>query len=462
MSQTELKANKSSIINYCVILHAAENKLLTIRNENSLVLPSFSSFQYERGTVSHLNREIKSQTGLNVTTLRSIFYGAGSENTTERRVYEMEAHEFHNLSIGNGFWLALDRLDSQLDIDSWLLNCLQLWLEDTELNKANFRSPWAKRGWFVKAVNWIEFQLKQPNLIATDAVEQVINCESSCILKIQTASAKVYFKAVSNAFKDEPSKTNLLAEFFPSKLPNLLALDIDNHWLLMEEFAGDILNEVSVLQDWQEALKSFARIQIQALKKVETLLDRGIPDMRLDRLAPQIKLLLAKKSTAQANQQSNLAMIDWGKLYSLIPQFEMMCNELSASGIPQTIVHGDFHAQNIISTNEEYIFFDWSYAAISHPFFDAVYLLEIYTYQLPNIKNAREYLLNAYLEPWTCYLPIKQLKEVYHQALPLTYLFKAIADNRIAETMERECNQLWKQIVPYWLKMLLKYTEANP
>ena len=44
----------------------------------------------------------------------------------------------------------------------------------------------------------------------------------------------------------------------------------------------------------------------------------------------------------------------------LMPKIEEACEQLRSGPVPQTLMHGDFHAGNIALTEKGYIIFDWT------------------------------------------------------------------------------------------------------
>ncbi|MDJ0635663.1 MAG: aminoglycoside phosphotransferase family protein [Xenococcaceae cyanobacterium MO_188.B29] len=453
---------------YCIIPHLSQEQVLMIRSEKGWTLPHFVPYEHHYGVVGHINQEIKAQLELDTTTLGCVYdseiddenYKQESKNVY--RVYAMENHSTFWIPPIGASWMDFHELDSLRFANPKLHPILKSWVNEIKREKnSKVRSPWAEIGWFSEVATWINLQLNFLELGAIISLEQIINWELSCLLKAKTRIGNIYFKASSAAFQDEPSKTNLLTQLYPTHLPNLLAINTDKRWMLMEEFTGDLLAEITDIDSWQQALRSFAHMQIKAVDEVNKLLDLGFPDARLDRLIPQIESLLTNTRVLLLKQERGLSETDLETLRSLIPQLKVMCDELAACGIPQTLVHGDFHGHNVVSSSEGYIYFDWSYAAISHPFFDFVYLLQVEEKQLPDVADVQGRLRDAYLEPWTVYLPMQQLIEIFNKAQPLTFLYRAIIDSQVVENMEEECKRAWEGVAPYWLKTLLKQIQSS-
>jgi aminoglycoside phosphotransferase (APT) family kinase protein len=63
------------------------------------------------------------------------------------------------------------------------------------------------------------------------------------------------------------------------------------------------------------------------------------------------------------------------QLRSALPRFEDLCEEAARSPVPDTLVHGDFHGENVAIRGERYLIFDWTDACVAHPFFDMAIML---------------------------------------------------------------------------------------
>lgn len=451
---------------YCIITNKSQPEVLMICEKNGWSLPYFISYEHNEGVVGHINRKMKAQLGLDVTTL-CCFYDSEvndknykPESKSVCRVYAMENHSDYCMLPLNARWVKLDELSSLTLVNSKLRPILESWL--TELNGEEIkkeREPWAKFGWFEQVAGWINLQLTNSELIVITDVEQVKSWEISCIIKVITNAGNFYFKAGNPVLGNEAAKTQKLAKIFPKNMPQILAIEPENQWMLMHDFTGNYLEENSDICKWEEAMRLFAEMQIQAVKQVDILLAFGFPDRRLDWLISQIDLLLADKAALVLQQNRGLSETELETLRYASPQLVAMCHEFAACDIPPTLIHGDFHCQNLVVTAEKYIYFDWSDAAIGHPFFDAVYFL--HQKQLPNVKDVQLRLRNAYLEPWTVYLSMKELTQIFEKARPLTLLYRAIMDYQIISNLEDEAKHKWGQVVPYWLKKLLDWIDIS-
>ncbi|MBW4610021.1 MAG: aminoglycoside phosphotransferase family protein [Hassallia sp. WJT32-NPBG1] len=442
---------------YSIIPHKTQPQLLMVSNENGWCLPHFVPYEHHFGIVDHINQEIKVQLGLNVTTLHCFHEDYSRETKTGCRVYAMENHSPQWTLPRNARWIEFHQLDSLTFVIPKLRQILKSWVAEILSNNIpELRVTWAKIGWFEKAVAWINVQLNNLGLSATAPIIQVKSWGISCLLKVNTTSGNLYLKAAPTTFANEPKFTYLLSKTYPNYFPKILAVDTEEQWMLMRDFGGKHLAKITDISQWKAALRLFAEMQIQAVEQVDKLLILGFPDRQVDRLTSQIDPLFADTSALVPQTDSGLSETEIETLRSLTSHLKEMCRELAVCGIPSTLIHGDLHPQNVVVTDGKHIYFDWSDAAISHPFFDIVNFLQKIEEELPDVADMRIRLRNVYLESWTIYLPMEQLILLFHKTQPLAALYSAIIYSEITQNLE--ASQKWQMAgaVPFFLKTLIK------
>jgi len=109
-------------------------------------------------------------------------------------------------------------------------------------------SPWQQPGWLEAARAWIRAELARQNLGLEGEIEQSHVCPWSTILRVPTEIGMVYFKASAPYFGHETGLTAFLARFRPELIPDLLAVDLTRHWLLMRD-SGRPLRALSRLRN---------------------------------------------------------------------------------------------------------------------------------------------------------------------------------------------------------------------
>src|SRR5438477_2563449 len=107
----------------------------------------------------------------------------------------------------------------------------------------------------------------------------------------------------------------------------------------------------------------------------------------------------------------------------------MTCRSCARYGVPETLLHGDFHRGNVATSGGRTMLVDWTDGCVGHPFFDLATAL-------PDDGKHRETLLSAYLEGWAELTPIAQLRDAFTIADCLACLHHAVSYQRILDGIE--------------------------
>ena len=332
---------------------------------------------------------LDSLTGTTVNFLRYVTYFQDEEAT---RTYFVLLAEPRNAILPSDInWQPLEKILEKTDMPSALQEGLLRWQSERNTGVIpERRAPWALRGWHAGVDAWVENQVSRLGRGAIQNIEPIKSWSISCVLKVITESGILYFKATRDLplFVNEGVTLTNLAKLYPRRVPRPVALAPENGWMLLDDFGGapdgdaPLDNQVRLMQD-------YARLQIDSSQKIKALLTAGCIDRRLDILLSQIEPLLADELSL-----SLLNFDEREQVKQLAPRLRELLVELTSLPIPSTIIHGDLHAGNVIISDDSFLYFDWTDAAVSHPFFD---MIHIFTEADETKKSS---LQAAYLEIW--------------------------------------------------------------
>lgn len=387
--------------------------------------------------------------------------------------WENDTHGFrftfvvHNLDAAyeapeGARWADSDDIGALTLADEYLRPTLTRYFEErtTELYPLE-RPPWAFPGWTQRANAWIEAQVGAQGWTLTGDIELVRKWCITCVLKVPTNVGDLYFKAVPPTFAREVAVTCFLAERHPANIPALVATNEEERWLLMRDFGKAYLGESKKAGDWERAVRDFAALQISMSGQVDALFARGAMDYRLETLPEKLTLLFADETMFKPDHAITAEEIE--RVKGLYPRICALIDELNACALPVTIVHGDFHVWNTAVQDGRIIFFDWTDAAVGHPFWDIALYFEA-ARQSDVFADQREipaYLLEVYLQAWSGFAPMDVLQKalalgefvaLVHQAVNYRHLLRSI------EPVERWTLQSVGQLVK---KMLLWLEEVE-
>ena len=259
------------------------------------------------------------------------------------------------------------------------------------------RQPWDHDGWFVEMSAWVDARLKDAGIRRRGPVRQVRAWARAALLTIDSDHGRLWAKAVPAVFAHEIAVTELLADVDPGIVPPVVAADRTLGRIVTEHVEGPTLAAIG--DDpvtWTAALSRLAEIQRVLAADLDALRVAGVAAAPLDRLALSVPALLADDDLLLVDRTGGLSSSEAGALRRRVPAFVDACRDLAASGVPDSLEHGDLAADEIILGPMGPVFLDWSDGSITHPFLSAASLLRS---RGANEAEA-DSLVSAYLGPW--------------------------------------------------------------
>jgi hypothetical protein len=437
---------------YALVPDARGERLLLLRGADGWEIPHLDTTEPRWWhVVGDLNCGLGELLGLDLTTLRCLA-NVSVDDRLRVRFYELESHGADGSGPG-GAWV--DRTDlARIDLAepehrSVLLRCL----DERSDDGGPLHIPWARPGWFSAAAGWIRDRLDELGLDAV-AVVQERTWSISTVLRASTREGDLYLKAVGRMFAGEPALTRELGRRHPGSVPAVAALDEERGWMLMHDFGGEELSAETDASALEQALRSYAGMQCSWLDRGGELTRLGCPDRTLAVLEARIDPLLGDLERLLPGHPDGLSETELAAVPALAERLHADCERLRAHELPPTLEHGDLHTNNVRAQDGRFLFFDWSDACLSVPFFSLVPFLDFHDEPLAPSLRAR--LRDAYLEPWAERLPGTRLVEAFELAQVLGLFHQAISYHRLAEQTEPRARWEWARGFPYFVKRLLE------
>ena len=233
---------------------------------------------------------------------------------------------------------------------------------ETGVEPPALRPRWARPGWHARATAWIRAVLEQAGRPASGEIEMRRLWGISATARVPTADGgAAWFKAVFPLFEAEVAVTRFLEAAIPEAVPHVIAADEASAWLLLDDAGPEPVGTAATDDQLAAAIRRLVQIQAGMAGREDELRAVGVADRPLRRLADDLAAAMddpAEIEGPAVTAERLATVVDWVREQS---------DWLAVVGLPETLVHGDFHVFNVIERHGEPVIIDWSDAAISHP-----------------------------------------------------------------------------------------------
>jgi hypothetical protein len=215
----------------------------------------------------------------------------------------------------------------------------------------------------------------------------------SAVVRVPTAAGDVWFKENAPASAYEPALTELLARIRPECLPETIAREGPR---ILTKDAGprlrNVLDAGETRPSWHDILPLYAELQVEFMGVVEEALALGTPDDRPELLPGRYAALGGTR----------------------VEEVRAAAERLEAS-LPLTVAHMEAHDGNIFVRDGRPVLIDWAEAVVTHPFVGPLLALRSATERAGYAPGSPEVerLRDLYLEPFTSFAPMPQLRELF-------------------------------------------------
>ena len=269
------------------------------------------------------------------------------------------------------------------------------------------RMPWAQTSGIRELITWAS-----QHVALTGRPVQRKTWNLAGLFRLPTSDGPVWLKAIPPFAFAEPVAIGAVAEVDPKLVPTVIAsapgrlllADVpgEDCWDASSETVADVVRRLAITQ---------ARIGKPP---------RGIPDRRPEILAVAVRDLLDGPVGAELTEDELRAVRD------LHWRWEM----LDECGLPDTVVHGDFHPGNWRSGDGSPVVHDFADAHLGNPVLDGLRAIDF----LP--AKRRDPAANAWIAAWAAVAPRSRPAEALRVAEPLAHLAYAVRYQEFLDHIE--------------------------
>ena len=273
------------------------------------------------------------------------------------------------------------------------------------------RVSWARPGGPAASLAWAADQLAQWGWQPAVAAQQR-TWNLSAIWRLDSPSGVAWLKQVPPFFAHEPTVLGWLAVNAPHSAPAVLAADATSGRMLLAHVAGED-RHLARPAELLALIDDLHGIQLRAVAQVDALLAAGVPDRRWPVLGRAIRDTVARYGPDLGSGMDRL-------LRALVDGLDERCAAIDECGLPDTLVHGDFHPGNTRGDGTRRTLLDWGDSFVGHPAFDALRLVD----QQPPAAAAQ--LLQHWTERWRAGVPGCNPAEALELMAPVAALRAAV------------------------------------
>jgi hypothetical protein len=226
------------------------------------------------------------------------------------------------------------------------------------------RAPWARPGGPADDLTWADGVLELAGMPRTSPGVQVRTWNLSSLWRLPTGQGSAWLKVVPSFFAHEGA---ILSALDDDRVPEVLGTDgartllVDVPGVDLYGIGGDRLpGMIDLLVD----------LQLPWVARVDDLLALGLPDWRREALSGLVETLVERwRDRLPATVVAGL-----DRLLAGLPE---RWAQIEACGVPDTLVHGDFHQGNLRSAGPGHlVLLDWGDSGVGHPMLDRAAFLE--------------------------------------------------------------------------------------
>jgi Ser/Thr protein kinase RdoA (MazF antagonist) len=223
------------------------------------------------------------------------------------------------------------------------------------------RRTYARPGGPEADLAWARAIMASTGLLPDGRPEQIRTWNLSSLWRLPTTVGAVWLKVVPPFFDHEGTIIErLVADDAEAPVPRLIGHDGPR--LLLAEIPGDDRYDAR-LPERLAMIDDLIGLQHRWLDRADELLALGLPDWRGPALTNAIARLVERT-------RDDVPASDRAILRSFVEGLPSRFGKLAALGLPDGLVHGDFHPGNVRGDGMTLTILDWGDAGVGHPLLD--------------------------------------------------------------------------------------------
>ncbi len=280
------------------------------------------------------------------------------------------------------------------------------------------RQTWARPGGPADLLAWADDRLAAAGRDRTGPAEQMRTWNLSTLWRLPTREGLVWLKAVPAFFAHEGAVIDWIGA--PSA-PELVAHAPGR--ALLVDVPGTANHDVQEPGALRPMVALLTAVQQRAVDRTGELLAVGVPERRLSGVVDRAGAVVA--DWAPQLDRSERRAVE-----ALVSGLPARLAAITDCGVPDTLVHGDFHAGNVAGRPDDYVILDWGDSFVGHPLLDELAFVQ----RLP--APVRTTARGWFVEAWQRIVPGSQPARAADLLDPVVFVEAAAMYARFCAAIE--------------------------
>ena len=381
--------------------------VLTLRSHCGLEFPSVEIPRNQR-LAARITREMKERWGYETICLFEMEIrcpGIGEKATLWQVV---ECHRIPRQPDSHSTWHDVSSLSPEQFSNS--IDYAMLERSRGRLRTKSRTMPFSRLGWFQELRAWVEEKSRPFGIRLAGTFCQFNASPSFSLIRFDTNTSPVWFKAVGEPNQHELPVTNTLSEVCQPLLPTLIATRPEwGAWLMSD--GGTPVTEIdSTLAEWRQIAADLAMLQISSIPHSSKLLGAGSRDLRTTTLLALVEPFFETMRALMLKQaKPSPPPLSSAELDDVAASLKDALTALGQSEFPVTLGHSDLNPGNILWTGSRAIFIDWAESHVGHPLVTYEYLRAHLRKSWPDMAGFEAFVRTAYIQPWKYHISAQSM-----------------------------------------------------
>jgi hypothetical protein len=417
-----MAGTESDTYTWRILLCASDGEeLLAFNRPSGICLPTLSISRHER-TAGALNEAARRQWQIETICVAPLDIAEFGENSDDARYEVMEVLHPEDLSrfAPRTRNIAALKATEFADVRDYLAARRVMKLDGTP--PCDSHEPFSRLGSFERISRWVDTRLP-PSCRRTGTFRQLHANGRFALIRFETTSGAVWFKATGAPNLRERAVSECLAALFPKFVPKVLSSRDDWNAWLTAEIDGVGLGHCDDLSVWCQAAASLAELQIASLGHEAQILRAAAHDARSEKLIAQVGPFFAQVDALMKVQiKTPPRKLHASEILNLATRVTDVLNCLASLAIPDSLNHFDLNPSNVLVGTDERKFLDWAEGAIGNPFYSFEYFRQHFLRVFGDNGEASKMFRESYTTAWRTVLPPAVIDEAMN-LIPLAAIF---------------------------------------